>query len=1111
MPLETGLEIYVNRNINDATGTSFPSAIGGVDLTINGSYTTDSNGVVLSGTDNTLKTSGDITFQTISMWFRYNSIVSPFNILDSLGDASASFTANTVATQARSSNLGQSDYQSGWLYGTMNQVRYDGTRDYLMSQQGTSVVEGSALSGGAGLRAVAFAAIVDFDYRPSANQYCAVDVNGDVTTSILGVRTSVTAIWSGTAYCVRYRESDDKFIIMIEGNSDQVCTLDGDTGTFSSIYSNTGITINPRALALNEGTVYFTASDSQIYSLNTSSNTNVPVQVTSSVVGTTKNLNYYRHKLYTYGTSNTLVEIHAPTGQQFNVASIPSHFNVYCIDFEGGYIFHPKTNDKYSRVTYDFTGSDGTSFTLTEGTNVISNTYINGESVTSLEDMIDYSFGDLTNVVFTLAAPTTSTLTLFGTSSDTASPDVTVESLSVYSVPLSSAEVSYIYNTYLVDNTVLPKIPELIYDGAVMYVNANITESYTSGAALMNDLSGSSVVLDFKSGATPAVLFDGGVDFTPGDNSLKLSQVLEVQTISIWYKKAINPSGNFIDLRDQNGGENANINQGSLSGNFFTNGTIYVDGVLTSSTDYINLADDTWYNVVFVGSYLSAATRLTLFADLSQNSTYENIFRSALFYDRALTAQEVLDNYTVALYFPEALLAPEPTFRYQFAPPSSDYVASLRVKDLDSLNDGDTISSWGTATAVSTPIYKNDTSFSFPYVTLDPGYFDLGQQTIQPSMGFTFMGLVYTTSASVVYPLVWSYAVAQDDGLRLYRTGSTGEDLVFRSQKAASVLASASDATTVNTWQVFTNRITDNGDSTITMEIFIDNVLQGSVTSASSNMSGIVNGLLEVGQSTAWSGSAVSPIYISDLFFYNRALSDTEVADMHTYFSTIGDPFDAPPLSVTPRAVSIAVSIGEISGATGYRLTSQQTGSSKIRVVRTDFTDLDQVVVNLKPETEYTLSLFSTTGSGYEIAGQSVVTTLSNSSDNYDVSEFGGGGNFDLSSLDNDSVGLISGFMNDLFTTGDTIEINVQGVPGSKKSKFVNRGATVDITNSDALIAPFSEDAGSGQTFDMTLSDTSTATVTYDETTNSVTIDSTTYSPGDSFVLDGKKVVVYDL
>ncbi len=453
------------------------------------------------------------------------------------------------------------------------------------------------------------------------------------------------------------------------------------------------------------------------------------------------------------------------------------------------------------------------------------------------------------------------------------------------------------------------------------------------------------------------------------------------------------------------------------------------------------------------------------------------------------------------------------TFRYQFDPPVDDAIVSLRVKDLDSLTDGDTLSSWGTATAVDNPVYKKDTSFSFPYVTLDPGYLDLGQQTIQPSLGFTFMGLVYTTSASVIYPLVWSYAVAQNDGIRLYRTGSTGEDLVFRSQKAASILASASDETTINTWQVFTNRVTDNGDSTITMEIFIDNSLLGTLTTASSNMSGIVNGLLEVGQSSAWVNNPVSPIYISDFFFYDRSLSDTELVDMHTYFSTIGDPHAPPSLTLTPRPLSIDVSIAEVPGATGYRLTSQETGSSSIRVVNTGFTGLDQIIRNLRPETGYTVGLYSTTGSGsvYTLVEESTVSTLVNSSAGYDVSEFGDNGDFDLTPLDNDSVGLISGFMNDLFTTGDTLEINIQGATGSKKSRFVNRGSTVFIANSEALIIPFSEDAGSGQTFDVTLSDTSTSTVTYDETTNAITVGSTSYLPGDAFVLDGKKVVVYDL
>lgn len=648
----------------------------------------------------------------------------------------------------------------------------------------------------------------------------------------------------------------------------------------------------------------------------------------------------------------------------------------------------------------------------------------------------------------------------------------------------------------------------LISDGVVVYVNASIPESYTSGASLMKDLSGSSATFNFSTG--PPVLSDNGIDLTQGGNALKLSEQVRVQTISLWYSR-VGQAYTLLSLRPQEVG--AKVNGLSMQGDFFTGQTVYIDGVLSTVTDFVNIPENVWVNVVFVGDYLSALTSPILFGNYLLGAHYHATFRSALFYNRALTAQEIAENYATSLNYPDAPLAPKRTYRYQLNPPSNDFVASLRVKDLDSLNDGDTISSWGAATAVSNPIYKNDSSFSFPYVMLDPGFFNLGQRTIQPSLGFTFTGLVYTTSASVQYPLVWSYAVAQDDGLRLYRTGGTGEDLVFRSQKAANVTAIAPDETTVNTWQVFTNRITDNGDSTFTMDIFVDNVLQGTTTSASSDMSGIVNGLLEVGQSSAWTSNPVSPIYVSDFFFYDRSLSDTELGDMHTYFSTMGDAVHSPFSSVTPRALSVAVSITEIAESTGYRLTSQQTGSPTIRMVNAEFTDLDQVVGNLKPETEYTLRLLSTTGSGYELVGESVVSTLVNSAGSYDVSEFGVGNSFDLSSLNTDILALIIVVMNDLFSTGDTIEVGLKGAPGSHKSKlkFVNRGSTVDVSESEALIAPFVEDAGSGQTFDMTLSDSSTATVAYDETTNSVTINSTSYAPGDAFVLDGKKVVVHDL
>ena len=465
MSADTSLELYYNKNIQQPSGSSFPSATGGDDLNLSGTYTTDSNGLVLSGTDATLQTTGSTTFQTVSLWFRFNDIIPSFSLFDSSGDASASFTAVTTVTNARSVTGSSSAYISAWQYGLMNQYRYDSKSGLYMHPQGTNVVQGliglTSGSHGRTFRNTAFANILDFDYRFSADQYCAVDVNNDVSTSILGTRVALTAIWSGTAQCLRYRESDDKFIVMIEGDSDQVCMLDGDTGVFTSIYSNTSITIAPRSLAVNGNILYFIGSDSYIYSLDISSNTNVPVQIGVNTVSSTQTINYFKGKVYAQ-VANVLVEIETSTGEQYSMNS-PSvtQYRVYAIDFDGGYVSYPTSNDRNNRAPYDFGGSDGRSYTLTDGTNAISKTYIDGKVVSSLEDMLNYSFGNMHNVVFVLSTPSTSTLTLFGNSSGLNSMDVTVETVATFSNELQESEVKFGYDLYRTNNITHVPIPRV--------------------------------------------------------------------------------------------------------------------------------------------------------------------------------------------------------------------------------------------------------------------------------------------------------------------------------------------------------------------------------------------------------------------------------------------------------------------------------------------------------------------------------------------------------------------------------------------------------------------------------------------------------------------------
>lgn len=217
-------------------------------------------------------------------------------------------------------------------------------------------------------------------------------------------------------------------------------------------------------------------------------------------------------------------------------------------------------------------------------------------------------------------------------------------------------------------------------------------------------------------------------------------------------------------------------------------------------------------------------------------------------------------------------------------------------------------------------------------------------------------------------------------------------------------------------------------------------------------------------------------------------------------------------VTMTPRVTSLVVLEEEIPGATAYRLATQETGSATAVVAKPSFTDPTQVIRNLSPDTEYTLRLYSTSGSGGStLAGASTVSTLPNLAENYKTSEFlSASGRFDLSSLGATSVNHLSEVMNDLFSTGDQIDINIGG-RGPTASKFVRRGASVAVDDSEALVAPFTKDAGAGQAITLTLSDASEGALSFDETTEVVTVGAVSYDAGDSLVLDGKKCTIIDI
>ncbi|CAM9902119.1 unnamed protein product, partial [Pylaiella littoralis] len=210
-------------------------------------------------------------------------------------------------------------------------------------------------------------------------------------------------------------------------------------------------------------------------------------------------------------------------------------------------------------------------------------------------------------------------------------------------------------------------------------------------------------------------------------------------------------------------------------------------------------------------------------------------------------------------------------------------------------------------------------------------------------------------------------------------------------------------------------------------------------------------------------------------------------------------------LLLTPRVTKINATINEVPGALSYQVTVQEDDST--RVTHNGISHGDIVIGSLTPGTNYTVRLFADLGSEFEVVDLRSAQTLANVSSSYSASDYGSNGKFDLSGLTASDFSFLSGVMNDVFTTGEKLEIKL----GTRASKvaFVKRGESV--STDDSIMVQFDSSSGSGQEFTMALSDTSTVQVSYDETSNSLDIGGQVVNPGESLVLDGKKMTVLDV
>jgi hypothetical protein len=203
--------------------------------------------------------------------------------------------------------------------------------------------------------------------------------------------------------------------------------------------------------------------------------------------------------------------------------------------------------------------------------------------------------------------------------------------------------------------------PRIVTNGLVMYVDASNTRSYSGSGLTANGLIGGiggTLVngVGFSATNNGIFTFDGTNDYINFGNSSTLQQ--SSGTISAW-AKTNSPGASYRGIIAKQGAY----------------GLFYVDGVLVAydwpadvpRSTGINIADNTWKNVVLTYQsgvsngtriYLNGVSVLTttitiqnqtgnLFGGAEANASQYASCQISSFnmYNRALTAQEVLQNY----------------------------------------------------------------------------------------------------------------------------------------------------------------------------------------------------------------------------------------------------------------------------------------------------------------------------------------------------------------------------------------------------------------------------------------------------------------------------------
>ena len=338
------------------------------------------------------------------------------------------------------------------------------------------------------------------------------------------------------------------------------------------------------------------------------------------------------------------------------------------------------------------------------------------------------------------------------------------------------------------------------------------------------------------------------------------------------------------------------------------------------------------------------------------------------------------------------------------------------------------------------------------------------------------------------------YDVGSSTGGNRYTSFFQNTDL-FRLQYDADVIDDTGPWP-ASTWY----HIASTYDGT-TVSSYVDGVLLGSKTAT---LNTGPSGPLTIGNDPDLSSGFEFTGYVSDFRVYDGALSAIQIADLFS------DGPNAAQIDVTMYSHAAHVTWGEVSGAATYTLITKDSSGDTFDTI-SDITTLEATVYDLNDGETYNFDVYSDLDS--VIPAYQSLSNLAPAVDATETSNLLTFVSNDLTVVDQETVADLDLFLKNNLNTDDTIRARVNlndSVLQDQTLTFVQELEQISISSLPTVLTPFVETV-SASDITLQLDDLSTEAVSFDESLNTITVASNTYSIGDTFILDGKKVSVSEL